>query len=213
MSTINGFGVLPFSFRSPYLQVPAANQAIAQELDPSAAGSSASQAATGTAGVTGFALAPKLSSDVIDALIKSQSESSTGVPSTAPPAVQAISLSGAAALADQPAASSDASSAGQPSGPLTLQQIARQFDPHHLTHQQEEQLQGQLVSSGTISQKDGLNFFTKTVFSDWFHSQHYRNINGQLVATTPSAPGTLIGNDAPGGPTHDVIQRYQLARV
>jgi len=60
-----------------------------------------------------------------------------------------------------------------------------------------------------LTQKDGFNFFDKTVLSDFFDSQHYRIINGQLVATTPSAPGTIIGNDAPGGPQYDVIQRFQ----
>jgi hypothetical protein len=90
-----------------------------------------------------------------------------------------------------------------------LQQIAAQYDLHHLTHQQEEQLQGKLVSSGALSQKDSLDFFNKTVLSDFFDSQHYRIINGQLVATTPSPPGTLVGNDAPGGQQYDVIQRFQ----
>jgi hypothetical protein len=60
-----------------------------------------------------------------------------------------------------------------------------------------------------LSQKDGLTFFSKTVLSDAFNSQHYRIINGQLVATTPSPPGTLIGNDAPGGPQYDVVQLFQ----
>ena len=54
-----------------------------------------------------------------------------------------------------------------------------------------------------------MDFFNKTVLSDFFDSQHYRIINGQLVATTPSPPGTLVGNDAPGGQQYDVIQRFQ----
>jgi hypothetical protein len=149
---------------------------------------------------TGFT--PRLSAGVIGALISSQSQQSTKDTSGTETAGQATNLSGTSAVADQ-------TSSDPPSGPPTLQQIAGQFDLHHLTHQQEEQLQGKLVSSGALSQEDGLTFFSKTVLSDFFDSQHYRIINGQLVATTPSPPGTLVGNDAPGGQQYDVIQRFQ----
>jgi hypothetical protein len=90
-----------------------------------------------------------------------------------------------------------------------LQDIASQTDLHHLTHQQEEQLIGNLVSSGTLSNKDGFHLSVETVLADQFNSQHYRIINGQLVATTPSPPGTIIGDDPPGGPQYDIVQRVQ----
>jgi hypothetical protein len=208
MSTITGFGILPFSYRS-YLQAPDASGAIAQGQDApdatSTAGAAASQAGTIASASTGFTAAQRLSADLIGALIRSQSEQSAGGNTSSAETVgQATGLSGASALTDQTPESSD-----PPSGPPTLQQIAGQFDLHHLTHQQEEQLQGELVSSGTLSEKDGFAFFAKTVLADAFDSQHYRIINGQLVATTPSPPGTLIGNDAPGGQQYDVVQRFQ----
>jgi hypothetical protein len=206
MGSITGLNIFP-STNLPKLRVPAAIEALLQNLNASNPASSAPDRPASGAGATtnaptGFAAAPRLSAGVIGALISSQSQQSTNDISGTETAGQATSLSGAAPVADQ--ASSDPAS-----GPPTLQQIAGKFDLHHLTHQQEEQLQGELVSSGALSQKDGFAFFSKTVLSDAFDSQHYRIINGQLVATTPSPPGTLIGNDAPGGQQYDVVQRFQ----
>jgi hypothetical protein len=204
MSAITGFGILPFSYRS-YLQAAEAGGAIARGLDASSiasANGAAPQSGAGTAAPTGFIAAPRLSADVIDTLLKSQAQQSAG--GTSGDNGTATTLSGASEEEDKTAASTDASS-----NPPTLQQIADEFDVHHLTHQQEEQLEGQLVSSGTLSQKDGFHLFATTVLADAFNSQHYRIINGQLVATTPSPPGTIIGNDAPGGPQYDAVQRFQ----
>jgi hypothetical protein len=180
--------------------IKAALQRLKTANAPDAADSSASGAGAGTNAPTGLKATPRLSADVVSALISSQSQESTGTTSStnlagAPPA-PATDSSKTAAPAD-------------PSSPPTLQQIAGEFDLHHLTHQQEEQLQGQLVSSGALSQNDGFAFFARTVLADAFDAQHYRIINGQLVATTPSPPGTIIGNDPPGGPQYDVVQRIQ----
>jgi hypothetical protein len=219
MSAITGFGLPPFSYRS-YLQPPGAGQAIAQGLDASgeasAAGATASQASRGTVplssdlkiATTAFIAAPKLSANVIDALLKDQVQQSAAGTSTT--STTATTLSGASAEAKQTAASSDSSSSDPASSkPETLRDIANQFDVHHLTHQQEEQVIGDLVSSGKLSNTDGFRLFSQTVLADAFNSQHYRIVNGQFVATTPSAPGTIVGNDAPGGPQYDLIQRVQ----
>src|SRR5271170_3286112 len=64
----------------------------------------------GTTGPTGFTAAPRLSADVIDALLKSQAEQSTGGASSADTAGQAATLSGASAVSGQTAPSSDPSS-------------------------------------------------------------------------------------------------------
>ena len=219
MSTITGFGLSPFSYRS-YLQAPGADQAIAQGLDASAEASSVGattpQASGGTADLTsdlkivttGFTTAPKLSTDVIDALLQDQIKQSAAATSTTN--TTATTSSGASEETGITAASSDPSSSDQASSkPESVQNTASQLDPHHLTHQQEEQLIGDLVSSGKLSNTDGFRLFNQTVLADAFNSQHYRIINGQLVATTPSPPGTIIGNDAPGGPQYDVVQRVQ----
>jgi hypothetical protein len=219
MSTITGFGLSPFSYRS-YLQAPGAGQAIAQGLDASgeasSVGATTPQASGGTAGLTsdpgivttGFTTAPKLSADVIDALLKDQVKQSAAATSTTN--TTATTLSGASEETEPTAASSDSSSSDPTSSkPESVQDIASQFDLHHLTHQQEEQFIGNLVSSGKLSNTDGFRLFNQTVLADAFNSQHYRIINGQLVATTPSPPGTIVGNDAPGGPQYDVVQRVQ----
>src|SRR5215470_8880663 len=130
------------------LQSLKAGNAASGAADPSASGAGAT-----TNAPTGFTAVPRLSADVIGALISSQSQQSASSTSGTNAAGQATSLSGASAAADQIAASSDPST-----GPATLQQIAGQYDLHHLTHQQEEQLQGELVSSGALSQKDGFAF-------------------------------------------------------
>lgn len=170
---------------------------------------------TGTTAPAGFTAAPRLSANVIDALLKSQAEQSTGGASSADTAGQAATLSGASTVSGQTAASSVSASSDPSSSdpssskPPTLQDIAREFDVHNLTHQQEEQLTGDLVSSGALSNKDGSQLFGETILADAFNSQHYRIINGQPVATTPSPPGTIVGNDAPGGQQYDIVQRVQ----
>jgi hypothetical protein len=175
----------------------------------SASDGSATDAGT-NASTIGFAAAPRLSSNVIDALLQSQAEQSASDATNTGAAANTSNLSGASAESAQAAASSDSSSSDTSSSkPPTLQDIANEYDLHHLTHQQEEQLIGKLVSSGNLSDKDGFHLSVDTVLADEFNSQHYRIINGQLVATTPSPPGTIIGNDAPGGPQYDIIQRVQ----
>jgi len=132
MSTITGFGILPFCNRH-YLEASDARQGIAQNPGPSAGtgdGAAVSQA-TEAGGPTGFTAAPRLSANLIDALIKSQSEQSSGGTSGAETAGPATSLSGVSRMTDQTPASSD-----PPSGPPTLQQLAAQVDLHHLPHQQ-----------------------------------------------------------------------------
>jgi len=209
MNLITGLNVLSTTnlpkIQEPKVQVSDAINAALQRVKATstsgAAGSSASGVSVGTnAPTTGFTATPRLSADVVSALINSQSQESTG-------AASSTNLAGA-----PPAPASEGSKTAtpaEPSNPPTLQQIAGEFDVHHLTHQQEEQLQGELVSSGALSQNDGLTFFSRTVLADAFNSQHYRIINGQMVATTPSPPGTIIGNDPPGGPQYDVVQRFQ----
>jgi hypothetical protein len=164
---------------------------------------------------TGFIPAPRLSASVIDALLQDRvlqlagGAANTGTAANTGAAATATTLSGASAKSTQAASSDSSSSASSSSKPPTLQDIASQTDLHHLTHQQEEQLVGNLVSSGTLSNKDGFHLSVETVLADQFNSQHYRIINGQLVATTPSPPGTIIGDDPPGGPQYDIVQRVQ----
>jgi hypothetical protein len=207
MVSITGLNLFP-SANLPKVREPQAIAALLENLNTGnvasgAADRPASGAGAGTNAPTGFTAAPRLSADVVSALISSQSQqSASSSRSSAKAATPTSNLSGASAVVDQ-------TSSGAPSGPATAQQIARQFDLHHVTHQQEEQLQGELVSSGALSEKEGLAFFAKTVLADAFNSQHYRIINGQFVATTPSPPGTIVGNDAPGGPQYDVVQRFQ----
>jgi hypothetical protein len=206
MVSITGLNLFP-SANLPKVREPEAIAALLENLNTGnvvsgAAHRPASGAGAGTNAPTGFTAAPRLSADVVSALISSQSQQSASSTSGAEAATPISNLSGASAFVDQ-------TSSHAPSGPPTAQQIARQFDLHHVTHQQEEQLQGELVSSGALSEKEGLAFFAKTVLADAFNSQHYRIIKGQFVATTPSPPGTIVGNDAPGGPQYDVVQRFQ----
>jgi len=147
---------------------------------------------------------PEPSANVIDALLSGQAQQSAG--STSSASAPATTLSGSSTETEPAAASSSDPASSKPE---SLQDIANQYDLHHVTHQQEEQLIGNLVSSGTLSESDGLHLDFKTVLADAFDSQHYRIVNGQFVATTPSAPGTIIGNDAPGGPQYDLFQRFQ----
>ena len=131
MVSITGLNIFP-SANLPKVREPDA--ILLQGLNASNAESGAperpaSGAGTTTNAPTGFTAAPRLSADLIGALISSQSQQSTNDTSGNKTAAQATSLSGAAAVADQTTASSDPTS-----GPPTLQQIAAQFDLHHLTH-------------------------------------------------------------------------------
>jgi hypothetical protein len=211
MVSITGFGILPLINRS-HVQPSDASQTTAQPLNASDASdasdatdaivSPASPSDTGANAPTSVPAAPRLSADVVGVLISNQARQSTD---------RASSVAGSS-----PAPNSDTSkavtSSAPPSAPPTLQQIAAQFDIHHLTHQQEAELGGQLISSGSLSHYEGARLFATTVLADDFNSQHYRIINGQLVATTPSPPGELIGAGGPaGGPQYDIVQRVQQA--
>jgi hypothetical protein len=200
MTEITGFGLPPVTKR-PSTQASDVSLAFAQGLNSfDADGGAAAQAATGTNAPTGYAASPRLSADVVGSLISNQQASAEKASDT--------NLAGAAQAPNSDGSKSASSS--DPSKPQTLEQIAHQYDIHHLTDQQEAQLEGQLVTSGALSQKDGMHLFATTVLADAFNSQHYRIVNGQLVATTPSPPGTLIGaGGPPGGPQYDIVQRVQ----
>ena len=204
MSSINALGLPPLTNRH-HVQASDLAQAIAQSLDgidaTDTAASPTSQASAGTTPPTGFKAVPRLSADVVSALISQQSQEAAGGASS-------TSLAGAPPASN--AGGSIGAAPSDPSKPQTLQQIAGQYDIHHLTDQQEGQLEGKLVTSGALSQETGVRLFATTVFSDSFNAQHYRIINGQLVATTPSPPGRLIGAGGPaGGPQYDIVQRVQ----
>jgi hypothetical protein len=219
MVSIADLNVVPLA-NLPRAQASASIKAVLQGLsttkasnafDGPASNGPVSGAGT-TTSTTGFTATPRLSASVIDALLQSQAQQSAGDATTTGAAGQATSLSGASAESAQAGASSDSSSSDSSSSkPPTLQDIANQYDLHHVTHQQEEQLIGNLVSSGNLSDKDGFHLSVDTVLADEFNSQHYRIVNGQLVATTPSPAGTIVGNDAPGGPQYDIVQRVQQA--
>jgi hypothetical protein len=209
MSTITGFGIPPSFYRSSPLTsaTSAANQAVEQTLDASGstnAGGGATTQTGATASIpTGFSAAPKLSADVIGALIESQAQQTAGGTSGSAAAGQAANLSGATAITGQTVTSPNSSS-----GPLTLQQIAKQFDLHNITYQQEQQLQGELVSSGALTQQDGSHFEALNTVADVFDSQHFELRNGQLVSTTPS-PSGRIDLATQDFPPDDEIQRFQ----
>jgi hypothetical protein len=204
MVSITGLNIVPLA-NLPKAQASDAIKAALQSLSAAnasnAADSPASEAVAGNNSATGFKAVPRLSADVVSALISNQSQESTGGASS-------TNLDGVPAA---PASDSSqaATTSAAPSGPPTLQQIAGEFDLHHLTHQQEEELNGKLVSSGALSQREGFALFARTVLADAFNGQHYRIVNGQPVAATPSPPGTIVGNDPPGGPQYDIVQRVQ----
>jgi hypothetical protein len=209
MSTITGLGISLFSYRS-YPQATAAGQDTAQIPDATSAANTGSTAASLASTLkivqTGFTAAPRLSANVIDALLQSQAQQSASGATENGTAGEATTLAGASAVSGQAGESSDPSS----SGPVTLQEIAKQFDTHHLTDQQASELAGQLTSSGALSQQDSSRLFGTTALADFFDSQHYHEINGQFAAATPSSPGQLIGAGGPaGGPQYDIIQRVQ----
>jgi hypothetical protein len=100
----------------------------------SASGGSASDAGT-NASTTGFTAAPRLSANVIDALLQSQAQQSAGGATNTGAAANAATLSGASAKSAQAAEPSDSSSSDSSSSkPPTLQDIAKQFDLHNLTN-------------------------------------------------------------------------------
>jgi hypothetical protein len=199
MTEITGFGLPPITKR-PSTQASDASLAFAQGLNSFADGGAAAQAASGTNAPTGSTASPRLSADVVGSLISNQQA----------PAQNASGTNLAGSPASPNAGGSKSATSSDPSKPQTLQQIAHQYDIHHLTDQQEAQLGGQLVTSRALSPYDGLRLFATTVLADAFNAQHYRIINGQLVATTPSPPGTLIGAGGPaGGPQYDIVQRVQ----
>jgi hypothetical protein len=138
----------------PRVQESDAIRAAAQSVNAAIASDAADSAAAGagTNAPTGFRAAPRLSADVISALISSQSQGSTGTNSStnlagAPPAP--TTDNGATA------ASADASS------PPTLQQIAQQFDLHNLTNTQFAGLAQQLGAAGALSGSALIDIATK----------------------------------------------------
>jgi hypothetical protein len=201
MTAITGFGVLPSFLSRSSSQAPAANEIVAQSLDAAGA-TGADNATTAQTGATtpvpiGSSAAPKLSTDVIGALIESQAQQTAGSTSGSGATGQ-TTLAGATAISGPAAASANSSS-----GPLTLQQIAGQFDLQSMTYQQDQQLEGDLVSSGAITQQDGQHFMALNTMDDIFNSQHFTLSNGQAVATTPSS-GTVNLDTLDLPPTNEV---------
>jgi hypothetical protein len=208
MTTITGFGALPLLHRSSS-QAPAASETIAQSLDAAGA-TGADNATTAQSGATapvptGFSAAPKLSTDVIGALIESQAQQTAGSTSDSGATGQ-TTLAGATAISGPATASSNSSS-----GPLTLQQIAGQFDLQSMTYQQEQQLEGELVSAGALTQQDGQHFLALNMMTDVYNSQHFELSNGQAIATTPSS-GTVNLDTLDVPPTNEIqFFQYQVA--
>ncbi|MGA2056723.1 MAG: hypothetical protein ABSG88_15585 [Bradyrhizobium sp.] len=203
MTTITGFGVLP-PFLSRSSQTPAP-EAVPQSLDASGATGADNASTPQSAAVpvpTGFSAAPRLSSDVIGALIASQAQQ-TAATSGSGATGQATNSSGASATNGQTTTSANSSS-----GPPTLQQIAGQFDLQSMTYQQEQQLEGELVSSGALTQQDGQHFMGLNTMVDVFNSEHFKLINGNLTATTPS-PSGRIDLATQDFPPDNEIQRFQ----
>jgi hypothetical protein len=173
MSTVTGFGISPFANRSS-LQAPDAGRAIAQSLDASdgasATGATASPASAATAPLSsylkivtnGITPAPKLSANVIEALLQDRALQSTQGTTSTGAASQTTALSGASAESAQAAASSDSSSSDSSSStPPTLQDIAKQFDLHNLTNTLFESLARQLGAAGAISGSALIDIATK----------------------------------------------------
>jgi hypothetical protein len=175
MSTITGFGISPFSYRS---QATAAGQDAVQVLGTTstanAVGSSASLASSLRIVQTGLIPAPRLSANVIDALLQDRAQQSAqgatsagaatnaGAAASTGAAVDATTLSGASAQSTQAAASSDSSSSDSSSSkPPTLQDIAKQFDLHNLTNTQFESVARQLSAAGAISDTALLEIATR----------------------------------------------------
>jgi hypothetical protein len=164
MSTITGFGISPFSYRS-YPQATAAGQDTAQIPGATSAANagSANASAASTLGIvqTGFTAAPRLSANVIDALLQSQAQQSAQGTTSAGAASQTATLSGASAESAQAASSDSSSSDTSSSKPPTLQDIAGQFDLHNLTNTQFESLAKQLSAAGAISGSALIDIATK----------------------------------------------------
>ena len=203
MTTITGFGVLPPFLSRSSSQTLAASETIAQSLIAPGAGSAATAQSTAPALVpTGFSAAPKLSADVIGALIESQAQQTADSTSGSGVTGQTTNLSGALAISGPATASVNSLS-----GPPTLQEIAGQFDLQSMTYQQDQQLEGDLVSAGALTQQDGQHFLALNGMDDIFNSQHFEISNGQAVATTPSS-GT-VNLDTLDLPPTDEIQLFQ----
>jgi hypothetical protein len=122
--------------------IRAVSQRVETAIASDAADSSASAAGAGTNAPTGFKATPRLSADVVSALIDSQSENSTE---------SASSTNLAGAPPAQVPAEPKAAPSPDPSAPPTLQRIAGQFDLHNLTNTQFESLAKQLSAAGAIS--------------------------------------------------------------
>jgi hypothetical protein len=202
MTTITGFGVLP-PFLSRSSSQTAATDAVLQSLDasgaPGAGNAATAQSAAPARVPTGFSAVPQLSADVIGALIASQAEQTAGGTSDSGASGQASNSSGGSATT---------TSANSSSGSPTLQQIARQFDLHNITYQQEGQLESELVSAGALTQQEGQHFSALNDISQLLKVEHFELIDGKVVATTPS-PSGLIDLNTQDTPPDDLTQRFQ----
>jgi hypothetical protein len=120
---------------------------------------------------------------VIGALIASQAQQSAGDASGSSATGQATNSSGAATTTGQTTTSANSSS-----GPQTMQGIAGQFDLQNITYQQEQQLEGDLVSSGALTQQDGQQFLQQNALTDQIEALHLTLVNGQIARTAASPP-------------------------
>jgi hypothetical protein len=144
----------PDSLKAGLLRFNATATSVASDGSGSDAGTDAS--------TTGFTAAPRLSANVIDALLKNQVQQSADGATSTGAAANATTLSGTSAQSAQAAAPSDsASSDSSSSKPPTLQDIAKQFDLHNLTNTQFESLARQLGAAGAISDTSLLEIATK----------------------------------------------------
>lgn len=198
MSTISSVGVVPYYSLAP---ASAAAQAIAQlTADPVAASvgdAAAQQTTTSAAPLTGSSAAPPLSSAVLGALIDEQAQQSTG-------------------------ASSAVAAAGAASTPLTLQQIADEFDVHHLTADQAAQLREDLVKSGALSSNDARHLFIINATSgESFGHWDGHTLTGPNVVTPPAGSTfdetqlvqTWLKSDQSSGNTKNVSAEQDILNV
>jgi hypothetical protein len=126
MTTIIGNSALALGSRSAVQAAAAQAAYVATQIGAATAGTADGSAAAVLAGAPPVsAVTPLLSSDVVGTLLADQAQQSTGTSASR--------------------ATSDA-----PSGPLTLQQIADQFDVHHLTNTQFESLAKSLSAAGAL---------------------------------------------------------------
>jgi hypothetical protein len=142
MVSITGFNIVPLT-NLPKAQPSASIEAVLQSLNRAAANTASEADAAGTnLPTTGFTATPRLSADVVAALISNQSQNSTD---------SASSTNLAGAPPEQIPAEPQTAPSSDPSSPPTLQQIASQFDLHNLTNTQFESLAKQLSAAGAIS--------------------------------------------------------------